>query len=33
MGNFPAQVKGFNPPPASPQEVLVSNFQFEPLGS
>jgi hypothetical protein len=33
MGNQPESKGSYNPPPASPQEVVVTNFQFKPLGS
>jgi hypothetical protein len=33
MGNAPLAMDGYNPPPASPQEIVVSNFQFRPQGS
>jgi hypothetical protein len=29
MGNFAKAVKGINPPPSSPQEIVVTNFQFK----
>ncbi len=31
MGNFSKAVNGINPPPSSPQEILITNFQFQPL--
>jgi hypothetical protein len=31
MGNFAQAVDGINPPPSSPQEVVVTNFQYQPL--
>jgi hypothetical protein len=30
MGNFTNAASGFNPPPTSPQEVVVTNFQYQP---
>jgi hypothetical protein len=31
MGNYGGAVNNFNPPPASPQEVVVTNFEYKPL--
>jgi hypothetical protein len=31
MGNFPQSMNGLNPPPASKQEVVITNFEFRPL--
>jgi hypothetical protein len=30
MGNFSEAVKGINPPPASVQEIVVTNFEYKP---
>lgn len=30
MGDFSDASNGYNPPPASPQEVVVTNFQYQP---
>ena len=30
MGDFTDASGGYNPPPASPQEVVVTNFQYQP---
>jgi hypothetical protein len=32
FGNYTAAVRGANPPPSSPQEVIITNFEFQPMG-
>jgi hypothetical protein len=29
MGNFPQAIQGINPPPSSPQEIVITNFQYQ----